>query len=191
LGEELEGADRLFDPFTGKPVATLSPRNDAFNNNQGLKVGGSQLDLASKQRNSADLEDPARQKMWDYLARIRSLQAEVATMHLAMDGHGLGDPWGGRPGAHSRSGSVSYGKDAKSPFMENASGSKVFETLPRSTAIAGDSDSEDEKRAKKNEKGAEEFVELNRMFERKQEALKAVTAKVSLSSSRPLMLMSE
>jgi hypothetical protein len=185
--EELEGADRLFDPFTGKPVATLSPRYDASNS---LKVYGSQLDIAGKQRNPADLEDPARQKMWDYLAKIRSLQAEVAAMHLAMDGHGLGDPWGARPGMHSRSGSVNYGKDAKSSFMDNASGSKVFETLPRSTAIAGDSDSDDEKKTKKNEKDAEAFVELNRMFERKQEALKAVTAKVSLSSSGLLMLIS-
>lgn len=181
--EELEGTDRLFDPFSGKAIATLGPRQqDPFLNKMG---GGSQLDISAKQKNTVELEDPDRQKMWDYLAKIRSLQAEVAAMHLAMDGHGLGDPWGVRPAMHSRAGSLNYGKDAKNPFTENASASKVFETLPKATGIAGDSDSDDERKAKKkkSDKSAEEFVELDRMFEKKQEALKAVTVKV-----RPLLI---
>lgn len=172
--EELDGTDRLFDPLTGKPVAALKT-------GPATKPEGSHPDVAGNhQTASGDVEDPARQKMWDYLAKIRGLQAEVAAMHLAMDGHALGDPWGARPPMHSRAGSVNYSKDAKPPFMETLSTPKMVDTTSKSPAMTRNSDSDEEQeRKERNDKSVEEFVELGRMFERKQEALKGVMAKAN------------
>lgn len=186
--EELEGTDRLFDQFTGRTIAILNaperggllpiPQGDTLGTQ-----GESQADGGGKHRSSGDLEDPVRQKMWDYLARIRSLQAEVAAMHLAMDGHALGDPWGTtRPGIRSRSGSVNFTKDGMKTAFTDGSSTKLAatpEALPKAR-MAGDSDSDAERRQETKEKRDEEFGELDKMFERKQEALKSVMAKVCL-----------
>ena len=190
--EDLEGTDRLFDPFTGRPIAVLNaskqeqplqsiPQGDTLAAGQ----GESPVDAGAKHQNSGDLEDPTRQKMWDYLARIRSLQAEVAAMHLTMDGHGLGDPWGATRGGgagggmRSRSGSVNFTKDATKTGFVDTSSTKLptaaSDVLPK-TRLTGDSDSDEQ--GKKKEKRAEEFGELDKMFEKKQEALKSVMIKV-------------
>lgn len=184
--EDPEGTDRLFDPFTGRPIAVLNdakqePALQSIPQGDTLQ-GDSPVDVGSKHRSSGDLEDPVRQTMWDYLARIRSLQAEVAAMHLTMDGHALGDPWGTRPGVRSRSGSVNYNKEGLKTAFSDGSSTKiptaVSEGVLPKTRVAGDSDSDEEARGKKKkEKRAEEFGELDRMFEKKQEALKSVMVK--------------
>ncbi|KAG8761528.1 hypothetical protein FRC14_002715 [Serendipita sp. 396] len=182
--EELEGSDRLFDSFTGKPIATL--HTTRFDPLPTIDQGGGP-DVTGKHRNTGDMEDPARQKMWDYLAKIRSLQAEVAAMHFAMDGQALGEPWGARPGGRSRSGSVNFGpKDliGKSSFLErNSSAPKVTvqpEPLGRKRR---DNESEEERIGEKNAKMDEEFQALDRMYEEKQEMLNAVTSKLRELSS--------
>jgi hypothetical protein len=188
--EEPEGTDRLFDPFTGRTIAVLNaperggllpiPQGDILGTQ-----GESQVDGGAKHRSSGDLEDPVRQKMWDYLARIRSLQAEVAAMHLAMDGHALGDPWGTtRPGIRSRTGSVNFNKDGMKTTFTDGSSTKLAatpEAMPKAR-MAGESDSDEERHQETKEKRDEEFGELDKMFERKQEALKSVMAKVWLDS---------
>jgi hypothetical protein len=180
--EDLEGTDRLFDPFTGRTIAVLnaSGRDGLPPIPQGEQAE-SPVDIGGKHRSAGDFEDPVRQKMWDYLARIRSLQAEVAAMHLAMDGHALGDPWGTtRPGGRSRSGSVNFNKDGMKTAFTDGSSTKLSatpEAIPK-VRLARDSDSDEERRQKTKEKRAEEFGELDKMFDRKQEALKSVMAKV-------------
>jgi hypothetical protein len=194
--EGLEGTDRLFDPFSGRPLATLhTAKPDALqpitpgmvignlgsNAEPGTSAAATAATLAAKHRSSGDMEDPSQQKMWEYLARIRSLQAEVASMHLTMDGQGLGDPWGARAGGRSRSGSVNQTKDlTKSLFVETPSSiSKMPMTpeVPMMRPIGDDSDDEKEG-DKKGKKNSEEFSDLNKMFEKKQEALKSVMEKV-------------
>ncbi|KAG8829119.1 hypothetical protein FRC17_007112 [Serendipita sp. 399] len=177
--EEPEGTDRLFDAFTGKPIATLhTTRIDPLPT---IDQTGSP-DVAAKHRGSGDMEDPARQKMWEYLAKIRSLQAEVAAMHFSMDGAALGEPWGVRSGGRSRSGSVNIAlKDptGKNAFLEkNSSAPKVTvqpEPLGRKRR---DDASEDERIDEKNAKMEEEFHALDRMYEEKQEMLTGVTSKL-------------
>ncbi|KIM33033.1 hypothetical protein M408DRAFT_62574 [Serendipita vermifera MAFF 305830] len=190
--EDLEGTDRLFDPFTGRPLAVLNsskqeplqsiPQGDTLGT---LPQGDSQVDLGAKHRSSGDLEDPVRQKMWDYLARIRSLQAEVAAMHLTMDGHALGDPWGARSGMRSRSGSVNFTKDGMKTAFPDTSSTKIpTATLePVLPKLKGDGNSDEEARERQKEKAAEEFGELEKMFEKKQEALKSVMIKLKELSS--------
>ncbi|CAG8641315.1 10042_t:CDS:2 [Acaulospora colombiana] len=161
--EGLEGSDRLFDPFSAVDYT------------------------AAKHRSSGDMEDPSQQKMWEYLARIRSLQADVAAMHLAMDGHGLGDPWGTTRagGGRSRSGSMNQTKEStKALFVETPSIAKMPMTpdAPLMRPIGDDSDDEKEGN-KKGNKGTEEFSDLNKMFEKKQEALKSVMEKLRELSS--------
>lgn len=56
----------LHDPFTGMTVGILSPISPARNNSSG-------------------------EELWAHLSRIRSLQADVARLHLTMEGIGLGD----------------------------------------------------------------------------------------------------
>jgi hypothetical protein len=184
--EDLEGTDRLFDPFTGRTIAVLnaSGRDGLSPIPQGDTLGTQgegPVDIGGKHRSSGDLEDPVRQKMWDYLARIRSLQAEVAAMHLAMDGHALGDPWGTtRPGVRSRSGSVNFNKDGMKTAFTDGSSTKLAatsEAMPKAR-MASDIDSDEDTRQETKEKRAEEFGELDKMFERKQEALKSVMVKV-------------
>lgn len=185
-----EGVDRLFDPFTGKPIATLNtnPNNNRSDTlppiNQGvvLETAGAESsnrqDAFSRNRGSIiEVEDPTRQSMWDYLAKIRSLQAEVAAMHLAMDGHGLGDPWGARPGGRSRAGSVNL----KPGYGDNGSTTKISVTdlsKPPTSGSGMDTDSEDEGKGKWDAKDEEQFADLQQMFEKKQEALTGVMGKV-------------
>ena len=184
--EDLEGTDRLFDPFTGRTIAVLNasgrdglapiPQGDTLSM-QGERQG----DVGVKHRSTGDMEDPVRQKMWDHLARIRSLQAEVAAMHLNVDGHALGDPWGARPGIRSRTGSVNFSKDGVKTMFTDGSSTKLATITSEAmikTRIASDSDSDEERLQETREKRMEEFGELERMFERKQEALKSVMAKV-------------
>ncbi|PVG01963.1 hypothetical protein CPB86DRAFT_780841 [Serendipita vermifera] len=198
--EGLEGTDRLFDPFSGRPLATLHTSkpealqtitpgmvigNTGGNADPSTSAAAAAADLTAKHRSSGDMEDPSQQKMWEYLARIRSLQADVAAMHLAMDGHGLGDPWGTRAGGRSRSGSVNQTKEStKGLFVETPSIAKMPMTpdAPLMRPIGDDSDDEKEGN-KKGGQSTEEFSDLNKMFEKKQEALKSVMEKLRELSS--------
>ncbi|KAF8506782.1 hypothetical protein F5888DRAFT_33647 [Russula emetica] len=59
--------ESLHDPFTGMTIGILSPISPARNNS-------------------------SSEELWAHLSRIRSLQADVARLHLTMEGIGLGDP---------------------------------------------------------------------------------------------------
>lgn len=58
--------ESLHDPFTGMTVGILSPTSSTKNNT-------------------------SSEELWAHLSRIRSLQADVARLHLTMEGIGLGD----------------------------------------------------------------------------------------------------
>jgi hypothetical protein len=59
--------ESFHDPFTGMTVGLLSPISSAKNKS-------------------------SSEELWAHLSRIRSLQADVARLHLTMEGIGLGDP---------------------------------------------------------------------------------------------------
>ncbi|KAI0031420.1 hypothetical protein K488DRAFT_86852 [Vararia minispora EC-137] len=57
--------DKLFDPFTGVALGTFSP---------------------------APVTSQAREQLWTHLGRIRELQADIAQMHITMEGVGFDRP---------------------------------------------------------------------------------------------------
>ncbi|ETW87001.1 hypothetical protein HETIRDRAFT_166524 [Heterobasidion irregulare TC 32-1] len=81
--------DTLYDPFTGAPLGVLSLVSSAPDETQNKNVGIG-----------------AKEELWTHLARIRSLQAEIAGMHVTMEGIGvgLGKPSGSRGAAGRRGG---------------------------------------------------------------------------------------
>ncbi|CAG7847559.1 SubName: Full=Uncharacterized protein {ECO:0000313/EMBL:CCA68990.1} [Serendipita indica DSM 11827] len=197
IGEdEAEGGDRLFDAFTGRPLATMNPmRGGGADALPTIHQIGSDLEVIGpsngaaggghKHRGSGEMEDPARVQMWEYLSKIRTLQAEVAALHFAMDGQALGDPWGAaRTGGRSRSGSVNnLNKDARAGFVEkNSSAPKVAiptePLLVRSKTRGGSNDSDEERGEDKKAKIEEDFQALDKMYEDKQDVLTSVTTKL-------------
>src|SRR6266403_1278590 len=130
--------ESLQDPFTGVTVGTLSSISSAKNNN-----------------NSEDL--------WAHLSRIRSLQAEVARMHLTMEGIGLGEP--------------------DTPHLRSTTPGPVGERLEDDENIDGDgSGVEAEKRR------AREFERSEQRFDRRKEEIGQIMSKVSVTSSLRLCL---
>jgi len=169
-------ADVVYEPFTGAPVALLS---------MPLKK-----DILSPISVSSDIpartEDPTRQKMWDYLAHIRSLQAEIAALHLTMDGAGIGTSPTLTTGGGKRRGSVGLGAGRTElerrtsvadpeDMLSSAGGEEgVSESrLPQEGKIH--TEAEKEKEAKLDA----EFAQLSALFAGKREAMNQIMTKVS------------
>jgi len=123
----------LFDPFTGVTIGILSPTSSAKNNSR-----------------SSDSED-----FWAHLTRIRSLQADVARMHLTMEGIGAGD--------------------SVTPHLRSAAPRAVGERLEDDENSDGDGGggSEAEKRRER------EFERSEQRFDRRKEEIGQIMAKVS------------
>jgi hypothetical protein len=73
----------VYEPFTAAPVALLSTAVKNGTLSPTVTTGASS-------GIPARTEDPTRQKLWYYLVHARGLQAEVAALHLTMDGAGIG-----------------------------------------------------------------------------------------------------
>jgi hypothetical protein len=129
--------ESLFDPFTGVAIGFLSPTSSAKNSGSG---SGSSEDL------------------WAHLSRIRSLQADVARLHLTMEGIGAGD--------------------SVTPHLRSAAPRAVGERLEDDENSDGDGGggSEAEKRL------AREFERSEQRFDRRKEEIGQIMAKASAPS---------
>ena len=123
--------ESLFDPFTGVAVGLLSP----------IPCG--------KNANSSS-ED-----LWAHLTRIRSLQADVARLHLTMEGIGLGD--------------------SATPHMRSTAPRAVGERLEDDENIDG----EDGGGFEAEKRRAREFERSEKGFDRRKEEIEQIMAKVS------------
>jgi hypothetical protein len=124
--------DSFFDPFTGVPLGILSAKND-----------------------NSSSED-----LWAHLTRIRSLQADVARLHLTMESIGLGD--------------------AVTPRLPSSAPRAVGERLEDDDDEIGDADggvggSEAENRRER------EFERSERGFDRRKEDIGQIMSKVRAS----------
>lgn len=117
------------DPFTGVTVGILSPISPAKNNS-------------------------SSEELWAHLSRIRSLQADVARLHLTMEGIGLGDP--------------------DTPHLRSTAPRPVGERLEDDENIDGDGGGGvDEKRRTR------EFERSEQRFDRRKEEIGQIMSKVS------------
>ena len=127
------------DPFTGMTLGQLSPISSAKNNNDNNSSSSSE-------------------ELWAHLSRIRSLQADVARLHLTMEGIGLGDP--------------------DTPHLRSTSPRPVGERLEDDENIDGDGGAEAEKRR------AREFERSEQRFDRRKEEIGQIMSKVSGERAR-------
>ena len=126
----------LQDPFTGMTVGILSPISPAKT-------------------------DSSSEELWAHLSRIRSLQADVARLHLTMEGIGLGDP--------------------DTSHLRSTSPRSVGERLEDDENIDGDgSGVEAEKRRER------EFERSEQRFDRRKEEIGQIMSKVSASAEQIL-----
>jgi hypothetical protein len=173
-------ADVVYEPFTGAPVALLSMplKKDT------IVTTGASSDIPAR------TEDPTRQKMWDYLAHIRGLQAEIAALHLTMDGAGIGTSPTLTTGGGKRRGSMGHGV-GRAEFEHRTSVADPEDMLGGAGGDEGLSESRLPHEGKphteaEKEKEANldaEFAELSALFAGKREAMNQIMTKVSLRVS--------
>jgi hypothetical protein len=125
--------ESFHDPFTGMTVGILSPISPTKNNG-------------------------SSEELWAHLSRIRSLQADVARLHLTMEGIGLGD--------------------TDTPHLRSTAPRPVGERLEDDENIDGDGGGggggvEAEKRR------AREFERSEQRFDRRKEEIGQIMSKVS------------
>ena len=121
--------ESLYDPFTGSLIGALARTSSA-------KQGGEEL--------------------WAHLARIRALQAEVAGLHVTMEGIGLGEP--------------------AVPRLRSTTPRAVGERLTDDQDSDGDGGSEVEERR------ALEFERAERRFDGRREEIEQIMTKVRPSA---------
>ena len=121
--------ESLYDPFTGSLIGALTRTSSA-------KQGGEEL--------------------WAHLARIRALQAEVAGLHVTMEGIGLGEP--------------------AVPRLRSTTPRAVGERLTDDQDSDGDGGSEVEERR------ALEFERAERRFDGRREEIEQIMTKVRPSA---------
>jgi hypothetical protein len=180
-------ADVVYEPFTGAPVALLSMPVKRDTLSPTVTTGASS-------GIPARTEDPTRQKMWDYLAHVRGLQAEIAALHLTMDGAGI-STWGSvaptsTPGGGKRRGSVGPGV-GRAELERRTSVADPEDILGGAGGDEGLADSRMHEGGKmRTEAGKEkeakldaEFAQLNAQFAGKREAMNQIMTKVSLRNS--------
>jgi hypothetical protein len=126
----------FYDPFTGVAIGVLSPTSSAKNSGSG---------------SSEDL--------WAHLTRIRSLQADVARLHLTMEGIGIGD--------------------SVTPHLRSAAPRAVGERLEDDEDSDGGGGEAEKRRAR-------EFERSEQMFDRRKEEIGQIMAKASV---HPLFLI--
>ena len=169
----------IHDPFTGHLLGTLHSKHASA---PGAGSSGSGPDdgihphphqhrehgptPASSGDDASAAFDAARDELWAHLGRIRALQSEIATLHVQMEGTGLGEHKG--PGT----------------------GRRVSSTVgpvggPR-TSVSGSGaeweDEEDEEAEARREREGE-FGRLTGRFERRQDAVDGVMGKVCAKCS--------
>ena len=180
-------ADVVYEPFTGAPMARLGPpvKKDTLSS---TVTTGASLGIPARS------EDPTRQKMWDYLAHIRGLQAEIAAFHLAMDGAGIGT-WGSvaptsTTGGGKRLGSVGPGmgraeleRRTSVADPEDMFGNAGGEEGSAESRMAEEGKIRREAEKEKEAKLDAEFAQLNALFAGKREAMNQIMTKVSLRKS--------
>jgi hypothetical protein len=133
-------SELLYDPFTGATIGALSPTSSANQSSEAL---------------------------WAHLGRIRSLQADVARLHVTMEGIGLGESVVPR---HLRStGPRPVGERLEEDDEENSD---------------GDGASEAERRR------AREFERYERRFDGRKEEIGQIMAKVGCARSSHRSLQS-
>lgn len=123
------------DPFTGVTVGLLSP-------------------ISSSKNNSSSEE------LWAHLSRIRSLQADVARLHLTMEGIGLGDP--------------------DTSHLRSTTPRPVGERLEDDENIDGDGGGGGGVEAEKRR--AREFERSEQRFDRRKEEIGQIMSKVSATN---------
>ena len=130
--------ESLYDPFTGGLIGVLTRTSSA-------KRSGEEL--------------------WAHLARIRALQAEVAGLHVTMEGIGLGEP--------------------AVPRLRSTTPRAVGERLADDEDSNGDGGSEEEERR------ALDFERAERRFDGRKEEIEQIMTKVRFSKPSPLIFPSE
>jgi hypothetical protein len=128
--------ESLHDPFTGMAVGHLSPISPTKNNNT------------------------SSEEFWAHLSRIRSLQADVARLHLTMESIGLGD--------------------SDTPHLRNTAPRAVGERLEDDENIDGDGGGVDAEKRR-----AREFERSEQSFDRRKEEIGQIMSKVSAPSLPP------
>ena len=125
-------SESLYDPSTGSLIGVLTRTSSA-------KRSGEEL--------------------WAHLARIRALQAEVAGLHLSMEGIGLGEP----------------------------AVPRLRSTTPRAVGerLADDEDSDGDGGSEVEERRDQEFDRAERTFDGRKEEIEQVMTKVRPSLSQP------
>lgn len=176
-------ADVIYEPFTGAPVALLGMpvRKDTLSPT---------VTTGASSGIPARTEDPTRQKMWDYLAHIRGLQAEIAALHLTMDGTGIGTSPTLTTGGGKKRGSVGPGMGRAEPDRRTsvADPEDIVGSAGGEEGLAESRLPDEGRRYTEAEKGKEakldaEFAQLNALFAGKREAMDQIMMKVSLQNS--------
>lgn len=133
----------LHDPFTGMALGMLSP-------------------ISSTKNNSSSSEE-----LWAHISRIRSLQADVARLHLTMEGIGLGDP--------------------DTSLLRSTTPRPVGERLEDDENIDGDRSGGDGDGdgggAEAERRRAREFERSEQRFDRRKEEIGQIMSKVSATQS--------
>ncbi len=176
-------ADVVYEPFTGAPVALLSMplKKDTL---------GPTVTTGASSDNPTRTEDLTRQKMWDYLAHIRGLQAEIAALHLTMDGAGIGTSPTLTTGGGKRRGSegpgvgraeLGYRTSVADP--EDMLGSAGGEEGLSESRLPQEGKPHTEAEKEKEDNLDAEFAQLSALFAGKREAMNQIMTKVSLRNS--------
>jgi hypothetical protein len=173
-------ADVVYEPFTGAPIALLSIplKKDTLSPT---------VITSASSDTPARMEDPTRQKMWDYLAHTRGLQAEIAALHLTMDGAGIGTSPTLTTGGGKSRGSVGPGVGRAEvehrtsvADPEDMLGSAGGEEGLSESRLPQEGKTYTEAEADKEANLDTEFVQLSALFAGKREAMNQIMTKVSL-----------
>jgi len=174
-------ADILYEPFTGAPVARLSMPVKKDTLSPAVATGASS-------GTPARTEDPTRQTMWDYLAHIRGLQAEIAALHLTMDGAGIGaSPTLTTGGGKGRGpvgpgmGRTELGRRTSVADPEDMLGSAGGEEGMAESRLGGEGKTHTVTEKEKEAKLDAEFAQFSALFAGKREAMNQIMTKVTLS----------
>jgi len=126
--------DTVFDPFTGVSIGVLASP-------------------------SGQSDTPvAKEELWAHLARLRTLQADIASLHVTMEGIGVGEPLATR------------GERVRKRSM-------IGTRLEEDTADSEGDEAAEERRRKERER---EFELSERQFETRKEEIGRIMGKVSL-----------
>jgi hypothetical protein len=151
----------IYDPFTGHLLGTL---RDPEETPGSASAGADDASAAF---------DAARDALWAHLSRIRTLQADVAGLHVSMDGAALGE------------GARRHGPGRRVSSTVGGAGTRTS-----ASASGGDweEDEEDEEAERRREREGE-FGKLASRFEKRKEAVDGVMGKVcyTLLCERPLI----